>query len=112
MASDKSGVPCRILERQLRPWSDLLDHKAGGEAAELAADIERLAIGIAMQEACRVEIAGAGGVDHLFDVDGVDVMALITADNDGSVLGTGDRGKLAVLAQLRHGMFEIVGLVE
>ena len=60
-------LPRQLLQRHLRPRADVLDHLGRRQRAEPA---RRLIAGVAdqaEQEAGGEQIAGAGGVDELFE---------------------------------------------
>src|SRR3546814_5722944 len=67
----------------------------GGDRAEVAAGLEVAVVGEAVEEPGGVQVAGAGGVDHL-DRVGVDLDHVVTACHDGSGGPTGDDGDLDV----------------
>src|SRR5690606_287637 len=66
----------------VRARADLLDDEAGRQRAEVAAFLQAAAGRVAEQEACRVEVAGAGRVDQLVDLDRLDLDRLVAAHDD------------------------------
>ena len=59
--------PGQLGQRVGWPCARVADNFCGGDAAETASCCEIEAVGVAEQKASRVEIASAGGVDHLGD---------------------------------------------
>src|SRR6266550_1689213 len=54
-----------VFERALGAGADVRDDLGSAQAAEAAADVERTAVGDAIEKAAGIEIAGAGCVDDL-----------------------------------------------
>lgn len=112
LASDQAGGGGELAERGLGAGADVADDLGGGEAAELCARRHVAALGQAVEESGRVEVAGAGGVDHLLDRVGVDGGALAVPDDDGAVGAAGQHGEAAILGDAGGGVLEGVRLIE
>src|SRR3546814_13837954 len=93
---DHASPPASTALSLLVPeWSDQLCQRGagagacvaedggGGDRAEVAAGLEVAVVGEAVEEPGGVQVAGAGGVDHL-DRVGVDLDHVVTACHDGS----------------------------
>ena len=81
-----SGLLAQVLARAR---ADLLDDETGGERAEVAAICEVAAAGVAIEEAGGVEVAGAGRVDQLLDLDRLDGDRLVAAARSPSPFPSG-----------------------
>src|SRR5439155_21424248 len=101
-----------VLERALGAGADVRDDLGSAQAAEAAADVERTAVGDAVEKAAGIEIAGAGGVDDLCHRCGRDLMAGGAGDHDRALGAAGQHGNLAVARGGASRSLEIAGLVE
>ncbi len=84
-------------ERRGRAGTEVADHLAGRERAELGRGAEVVAVGEAVEEAGGELVAGAGGVDHLADAGGVDDVHLVARDDDRAPRTARQRRDLAVV---------------
>ena len=66
--------------------------------AELAAALEGLPLGVAVQESTRIEVSGTGGVDEVSETHNSNVPALVTAHDDRTLTAAGDRDHAATAA--------------
>ena len=71
---------------------------------------ERATGGEAVQEAGRVQVAGAGRVDELLDRGGGHLHRVVGGHDHRAVLGAGDHDDLRAPAHRAHGLREVAGL--
>src|SRR5262249_11698233 len=96
----------------LRPGTDVGDDLGGAEAAEAAGEVERAAVGHAVEEAAGVEVAGAGGVDDARERRRRDLVAGGAPDDEPAPGAPGQPGDLAVARGGTARRLKIAGLVE
>src|SRR5580658_9066112 len=72
--SEKTPGLGKAFKRGFGPGAVVAKNRSCTEAAEPAAGGEVAAVGKAEEEAARIEVAGAGGVEHAHDLVGRDAM--------------------------------------
>ena len=88
----------QVLERNLRASSQLRHDLPRTNGAELAAALQGLPLGVAVQEATGIEVSGTGGVDELSETHDSNVPALVAAHDDRTLTAAGDRDHAATAA--------------
>ena len=94
--------PCRLHKRPPRARADMDDHLGGREAAKPAASFEIAARRQPEQEARRIEVASARGIDQLLDGHGWYAYGPALMQDDRAFLAARDRGDLAFGAESRR----------
>src|SRR5579859_398210 len=100
------------LQRDLRPRANVLDDFGGSERAQPPGILVAKAARKAKQEACREQIASAGGIDQSLDREGRYGLDLFLRGDDASVLASRDRREANVAAQLLQRGVEVRRLIQ
>ena len=90
----------------------MAEHLGRGEAAEASARRQRQIAGEPEQQAGRVQVPGAGGVDHGCDRRRRDPVRVVAGHQHRAVGAAGERRDLHLAAHHVHGLIELVGAVE
>ena len=110
LADDRLG---ELRQRHRGAGAEVGDDLGRGQRAEAAAGREVVAVGEAVQEAGRVQVAGARGVDDSRSTGSASMTCTSSrADDDRALLAAGEGRDLAVLADLLERVVEVVDLVE
>jgi electron transfer flavoprotein alpha/beta subunit len=85
----------QVLKRDLRTSSQLSHDLSSTNGTEVAAALQGLPLGVAVQESTRIEVSGTRGVDEVSKTHNSNVPALVTAQHDRTLAAAGDRDDAA-----------------
>src|SRR5690606_24199949 len=94
------------------PRANLLDDDGRRQAAELAAIFQRAPLRVAEEKSACKEIASARRVDHVGNLEGIDLDAFLAPNEDSAFFAEGDGRELAVGGNLFQCQLEVFRLVK